>query len=664
MLNSPNCKKQVDMKRFLLCATVLLMAFSYMSAQSIEVNKRWGKVSKEEVEMTEYQLDTAATALVLYEKKHVTIDLTATGNIVQTIDVHKRIKILKEDGIDWGDFVIMRYVSSSARENVLGIEVVTYNMENGKVVSTKMDKDFIYEEDYSSTYHKMSFYAQDVKVGSVIEVKYKITSDIYWEIDDIYFQKTIPVNMTEVEVRVPGMFSFNKKLRGSHHVDYETDIEPRTLGGYQYEMGVDKFRSVDIPAFKYEPYIYYHEQFFLAAAYDIRSLSIPGSMTQEYGVTWGDVDASYRDSDVMTRFRAHCHFKDQVEALPKDTTDLAKIASAVSLVKDNVVWNERYRVTPEPLGQVVKARSGSNVDINCLVAGCLREMGYTVEMVLVKFRSSGHLIDFQPERYPYDTFILKVTAKDGSEYFLDCGSPHAYVNVLPPDFLVPNARLLTNNGTGHWVDLTRLSRNGIVMTVYATLTDDMRLQGNYVSKETGNPSYSSKRDYADCEDEEEYISGIESEYAIEIDEITFKEMNEYSPSASTEYSFYKDLDTAGDYVYINPFLMDFHSADTFQSLKREYPVDFPFTYAITYLFTFTIPEGYAVDQIPENKNLKFEPLGSSVRCISAIRGNTVQVVFNFTHGKMFCDAIHYQDLRTYWQYLAEMYDAVVVLKKQ
>ena len=117
MLNSPNCKKQVDMKRFLLCATVLLMAFSYMSAQSIEVNKRWGKVSKEEVEMTEYQLDTAATALVLYEKKHVTVDLTATGNIVQTIDVHKRIKILKEDGIDWGDFVIMRYVSSSAREN-------------------------------------------------------------------------------------------------------------------------------------------------------------------------------------------------------------------------------------------------------------------------------------------------------------------------------------------------------------------------------------------------------------------------------------------------------------------------------------------------------------------------------------------------------------------
>jgi hypothetical protein len=653
------------MKKIILCAVVIILAGLQVAAQTIPVNKRWGKVSKEEVEMTEYQLDTAATALILFEKKHVTVDFNSTGDIGQTIDVHKRIKILKEDGIDWGDFVIMRYLSSTARESVLGIEVVTYNMENGKVVTTKMSKDFIYEEEYSSNYHKISFYAQDVKVGSVIEVKYKVTSDIYWTIDDIYFQKTIPVNMSEVEVRVPGMFTFNKKLRGSHHVDYETDIEPRSIGAYQYEMGVDKFRTVDVPAFKYEPYIYYHDQFFLAASYDIRSLNIPGSMTQEYGVTWGDVDVSYRDSDIMTRFRSHCHFKDQVDALPKDATDdPARIASAVTLVKDNVVWNERYRVTPEPLAQVVKARSGSNVDINCLIAGCLREMGYTVDMVFVKFRTSGHLLDFQPERFPFDTFILKVTAEDGSEYFLDGGSNHAYINVLPPDFLVPNARMIKYSGTGHWVDLTKLSRNSTVQTISATLTDDMRLQGSYVAKYTGVRSYAAKENYADYADEDAYISDIESDYGVEIDEAAFKEAKDYSASTSVEFTFYKDLDTAGDYIYVNPFLERFHSADSFQSIDREYPLDFPSAYAITYLFTFTIPEGYAVDQLPENKSFRFDPIGSNVRCISAVRGNTVQVSYSFTLGKMFCEVAHYKDLRTYWQYLAEIYDSVLVLKKQ
>ena len=166
------------MKRLVLCLTVLLMSLSYASAQSIEVNKRWGKVSKAEVEMTEYHLDTAATALMLYENKFVTVDLTTNGDLAQTIDVYRRIKILKEDGIKYGDFEIMRYLSSSAHENVTGIEVVTHNMDNGKVVSTKMKKDFIYDEEYSTNYNKVSFYAQDVKVGSVIEVKYKITSDL------------------------------------------------------------------------------------------------------------------------------------------------------------------------------------------------------------------------------------------------------------------------------------------------------------------------------------------------------------------------------------------------------------------------------------------------------------------------------------------------------
>jgi hypothetical protein len=354
-----------------------------------------------------------------------------------------------------------------------------------------------------------------------------------------------------------------------------------------------------------------------------------------------------------------------VDALPKDATDdPARIASAVTLVKDNVVWNERYRVTPEPLAQVVKARSGSNADINCLIAGCLREMGYTVDMVFVKFRTSGHLLDFQPERFPFDTFILKVTAEDGSEYFLDGGSNHAYINVLPPDFLVPNARMIKYSGTGHWVDLTKLSRNSTVQTISATLTDDMRLQGSYVAKYTGVRSYAAKENYADYADEDAYISDIESDYGVEIDEAAFKEAKDYSASTSVEFTFYKDLDTAGDYIYVNPFLERFHSADSFQSIDREYPLDFPSAYAITYLFTFTIPEGYAVDQLPENKSFRFDPIGSNVRCISAVRGNTVQVSYSFTLGKMFCEVAHYKDLRTYWQYLAEIYDSVLVLKKQ
>ena len=651
------------MNRFILCVAALVTMIIQMSAQTVTLNKRFGKVSKEELEMTEYKPDSAAVAVVLYENRNIQVDLSAGGAFVKDVDVHMRIKILKEEGTEWGDFSVMKYVSQSVPEIVTGIEVVTYNLENDKVVPTKMSREFIYTEDVSSSFQKISFYAQDVKVGSVIEMKYSIHSDRFWEIDDVYFQKTIPVNWVESQVSIPGFFTFNKKLQGSLPVQYDSELEPKNLFGYQYEMVVDKFVAVDLPAFKYEPYIYYPRQYFSFVTYDIRSLRLPGMDTKYYGVSWDDVDNTYVNSQIMTRFRAQCQFKEQVAALPEEGTDIEKIASAVSLVKDNVVWDEKYKVFPEPVGQVVKARSGSNADINCLIAGCLREMGYTVDMVLVKMRSSGMLLDFQPERNPYDTFILRVTGSDGSQYYLDGGSPHGYINVLPPDLLVTNARLVRPNVPGEWVDLTRLTRNGTTMTVATTLTDDLRLSGEYTCKETGNTSYSTKESYSESDDEQDYISEIETDLAIEIDDITFGQMKEYSSSSQTEYKFHKDLDASGDFVYINPFLVKFHSADTFQSLQREFPIDLPFTYSLTYIFTFTIPEGYAVDQIPENRIFKFQPLASTARCSCTVNGNTVQMVYNFSQNKMMCGPEYYQDIRSYWKLLADIYDVVLVLKK-
>ena len=231
------------MKKIIFCAVVFILAGLQVSAQTIKINKHFGKVSKEEVQMTTYQLDTAASALVLYEKQDVVLDLTATGEFILTRDVHMRIKVLKEDGIEWGNFEFMRYSTSNVRETVTGIEVDTYNMSESGIERVKMSRDYIYDEQVSESWRKVSFYAQDVRVGSVIEVKYKVTSDMFWDFDDLVFQKSIPVNLSEAEVRIPGMFTFNKKLRGSHDVGYEADMESRMESG-----SISSVRSIYLPS--------------------------------------------------------------------------------------------------------------------------------------------------------------------------------------------------------------------------------------------------------------------------------------------------------------------------------------------------------------------------------------------------------------------------------
>ena len=205
--------------------------------------------------------------------------------------------------------------------------------------------------------------------------------------------------------------------------------------------------------------------------YDIRSLMIPGVAFRGFSVSWNDVDLSYTKSDMMTRFTAGCHFKDEMNSLMQTwegRPDVERIASVVELIRNQIEWDEVYKVMPDVISKVIKSRSGSNVDINCQIASCLRYAGYVVDPVLVKMRSSGVLIDFQPERNAFDTFILRVVGNDGKAYFIDGGSKCGYVNVLADEFLVSNVQveLLNSNDTllgDLQVDLLLLGLVGVLL---------------------------------------------------------------------------------------------------------------------------------------------------------------------------------------------------------
>ncbi len=464
------------------------------------------------------------------------------------------------------------------------------------------------------------------------------------------------------------MFEFNKKQLGFNTVKYEYAAESGSLplgGGsvYSYTVNVDKYSAADIPAFKEEPYLYNADQYYTALHYDIRSLTIPGSVYEDFSVNWGDVDDSYLDSDMMRRFRAQCQFKDEVAALPADGSDKDRIVSAVKLVKGKVAWDKSYKVFPQPLAQVVKAQSGTNADINCLIAGCLREMGYTVEPVMIKLRSSGLLLEHQPEMHPYDTFILKVTASDGTSYYLDGGSDDAYINVLSPLMLVEKARVLRPERMSQWVDLTRLGRNGTIMSVKASVAPDMTLSGTVSSKFSGQDSYSIKRDYNSFDDEDGFIEDIENNTLQEVLEFSQTGMKDYSSNASYEYKFSSDLGPEGDRIYINPFISRFHSKDSFQSIKREYPIDFPYPYMINYMFILEIPEGYAVEQMPENALVKLQGLDATLKLLANVRGQVLQISFSYTQNKMIGLVNDYESIREFWQYINDTYESMIVLKK-
>lgn len=645
---------------------IAALTFSFLAAaQTIPVNPKFGSVSDAEIDMTVYSPDTSAVAVMLY--REYTMDLViseVSGVIVKDITVHERIKVLKEEGKRFGDFSFLYLNSNSTKEAYSGVKVETFNRENGKVVRTKMSKKFDFDEKYAEDVRRRSFSAENVKVGSVIEVAYKFSSPRYYAIDDIDIQLTIPVNQTHIEVGYAEYFGVNRTQRGSVPTRYRKDNRIANLpGATSYEVNLDVFDAVDVPALPAESHSFCPDQYRGAITYDLSSVVIPGVVFESISMKWPDVDKAISESDIFRVCKGKFRDAKELEAaLTGVEGDEARIAAVRNYVVGKVKWDEESQLVPDDAREILKRGSGSDADINALTASALNTLGYTAEPVMIRRRTSGMLIDHHISLRSFDTFILRVTAPGGQgPWYLDAARDEGYLNVLNPLFLVEKARVIPFNGSGEWVDLTNLTRSHVSELVKMRMEPDGTLTGSAQIVANQEDSYLVKAHYNSFDTEDAFLEDIESDEHIEI--TAFEIKKEYGPTAEISYSFEKENE-AGSLLYIQPVLSSFHSSSDFRKEERKLPVDFPYPESITYSFSLEIPEGYVVEELPEKVGLTFPSLEGRIQFATQQVGKIVSVLYRASLGKMLVLPEEYADLRLFWETAIGVEKSTIVLKKQ
>lgn len=180
--------------RTLVLGLLSLICFD-LFAQKAPV--KFSDVSKEEVSMTSYDKDSTASAVVLAD--YGTSMITYRQNVGFSLDFERitRIKILTKEGLSWGNFTIPLYKHGSDDEKVMGLKAVTYNLEDGKIVESKLKNDGIFTEHYDANHDLVKVTCPNVKEGSVVEITYKVNSPFMFNFQDWYFQSTIPTVVSE-----------------------------------------------------------------------------------------------------------------------------------------------------------------------------------------------------------------------------------------------------------------------------------------------------------------------------------------------------------------------------------------------------------------------------------------------------------------------------------
>ncbi|WP_373943106.1 DUF3857 domain-containing protein [Polaribacter sejongensis] len=273
--------------------TLLLLLSSTLIIAQKSKTTTMGKTTLAELQMTIYDKDSTATAVVLYEHANEYPD--RDNDEIPRTDYYYRIKILDKASFDLADITINLY----EKQKVKDISAVTYNItDNGTMNSTYLNGKDIFTTKERDTWTVKNFTLPNIKEGSVIEYTYSVLSP-YLSINDWEFQSDIPKIKSEFDASILGNYQYNIKKAGYLQLDKdEPSVDKKCVyidgigegGCATYSYGMN-----DIPAFKEEDYMLSKKNYISKISFDIKSITSYRGVIDNLTTTWKQADKSLKD---------------------------------------------------------------------------------------------------------------------------------------------------------------------------------------------------------------------------------------------------------------------------------------------------------------------------------------------------------------------------------
>src|SRR4051812_40131467 len=128
----------------LLCTLLFCTVVCSLSAQEKSPYLKFRKVTVEELQKKIYTIDSNANAVVLSDLGAAAVEGNDKGWFSISFTHHRVVHILNKNGYDEAEVEIDLYTEGDVEEKLDNIKAVTYNLENGKVVESKLDKSSIF----------------------------------------------------------------------------------------------------------------------------------------------------------------------------------------------------------------------------------------------------------------------------------------------------------------------------------------------------------------------------------------------------------------------------------------------------------------------------------------------------------------------------------------
>src|SRR4030095_1346444 len=172
--------KSTPMKVFL--PSIVFSLFNVFLFAQNKANVKFGKVSPEDFAKKVYSVDSNDNAVVIADIGSSEIVRNTKGWVSLQFKRYRRVHILNKNGYDEANVEIQLYSNGDREEELSSIKALTYNLEGGKVIETKLEKAAIFKDKIDKRWIVKKFTFPNIKEGSIIEYEYTVQSDFLFNL--------------------------------------------------------------------------------------------------------------------------------------------------------------------------------------------------------------------------------------------------------------------------------------------------------------------------------------------------------------------------------------------------------------------------------------------------------------------------------------------------
>ena len=649
------------------------------TAAQDNVNLKFGKPTKEEMQMTVYEAEPEAEAVVLCRLTDVVYTVQTTSYLVD-YNEKWRIKVLKPNGARFAKVVIpyQKFVSvgnnssglkispkalpfeaggtsntyfedqsgsmsesvfgTDGDESVEGIKATAFNLEGGKVVKTPLKRSEIVTTKIDEQNYLVEFTVPNVKEGTVIEYEYNIHSQLFWQLRDWNAQGEIPVVYAKLDMNIPNYLIFNIEDRGIQRL-----TSTCTVGSLQYKLESDPlaspmkvntnhyvFEGRNLTGMPKDDYIWCVNDYCAGITAELKQYRLRSMGQMDYAKSWEQVDEMILSSDDLgTHLNDHSPLAAELqEAGTGQIANLReRVAAVAKMVMNKVKWNGKYAMSPSPTSETLKKGEGTNADINLLLIQSLNDAGLTAAPVMLRTRDQGQLPYNFPSISKLSTFIVGIILPSGGNVYLDgsCTIP----GMLPDVLLVEKARLVQNGNKSQWVNLQKTSKLENTTMIAASLSADGILTGKQTTR-------------------------IKTSMGGE--------------GTTVETDFTKKGEASDGQISICPFpdklIEGIFNPEPFTAETRKMPVEFPRMANNRIVINIALPEGYALESEPRNTTFTTPDKSIEGRFHTTRSEGGIQISFQFSNNKSSYPVKNYEELRQIFDLLSKYTSEQLTIRKK